>query len=231
MAGQSGDVKCTSHAGVHCLKCNDGYDLKEKRCVIKVCKCTSGQGATGSSCPKAGNSVCASCKDGYHLNAGTKACDVNQCSCQNGVGAKGAECTKRGSSGNVTSLHGSAKCVSCSSKFFLANAACSTCSTCKSGKYQASACAKTADTVCATCSPVQNGAAGANVTCTSASDSQIASCASSYYLVKEKGKADTCVKCKRCRTGSYYGSRCSGAADAICGKCTPVGWLRGHPGK
>ena len=114
------------------------------------------------------------------------------------------------------------KCVSCSSNFFLANNTCNPCATCQSGKYQASACAKTANTVCAGCSAITNGAADKNVTCTSASDSQIDACASGYYLVKAEGKADTCKACTTCGKGFFASTKCSGSTNAVCKACTAV---------
>lgn len=94
------------------------YFLKDKKCVLKVCKCANGVGAAGGDCPSDGAAKCAACNPGFHVVGGSK-CEANKCKCLHGTPLDAKDARNDYALPLVTPLGKSSSALSASASSFL----------------------------------------------------------------------------------------------------------------
>merc|ERR1719460_2012341 len=216
----------------------NGTSTADSKCGgVKQCKCDQGVGASSKDCPSHGDPKCSSCTGKFFLQgvvckphtncdalgrvqkaAGTDTADAicgddKKCTCGNGFGATGTACP----------TDSTAKCVSCSSAFFLTSkAACQAHKDCDTdGKVQTKAGTSTNDAECGAdkkcvCS---HGTHTVGTGCPREGDAHCRSCAANYFLDGVACKPHT--NCER--LGNVEPSKGTGTKDAVCGvdkQCT-----------
>ena len=104
------------------------------------------------------------------------------------------------------------------------------CTTCGTGEFQSRKCDATHDGQCTACPAVLHASAGAELTCTSRSDSRLSSCSDGFFRVRgseagyfSSATPDRCQACRSCPVGTYAAEACSSTTDTVCVLCTPVG--------
>ena len=227
--------------GTHiCKSCSSGYTLSSttKKCELNKCACSDGNGTTGTECSSHGAQVCASCSEKFWMTSEKKCEACTNCqsgkfessSCETAKDASCASCTpvknaKQDTQVNCTKASDS-QIATCATEFKLTDNklgdkadVCTACANCTAGKYKASACQGTADTVCNTCTAVANAHDTAKLTCTTSSDSQIDQCKDGYDLIQssQQQKADVCTL-RQCTCNCAADSGCNGVS-----KGQPIG--------
>ena len=133
------EAPCLTHENTKCINCGDGYYLNDEKCLpwticdngyhpvngtskkdvkceTNICKCDSGNPATGIECPQNGANKCGYCPLGTYLAPSGTKCMPFRCTCPKGVPATGQYCTSI-----------SERCAECKGIFTLVGTECIDC--------------------------------------------------------------------------------------------------------
>ena len=133
------EAPCLTHENTKCINCGDGYYLNDEKCLpwticdngyhpvngtskkdvkceTNICKCDSGNPATGIECPQNGADKCGYCPLGTYLAPSGTKCMPFRCTCPKGVPATGQYCTSI-----------SERCAECKGIFTLVGTECIDC--------------------------------------------------------------------------------------------------------
>jgi len=133
------EAPCLTHENTKCINCGDGYYLKDEKCLpwtvcdngyhpvngtskkdvkceTNICKCETGNPATGIECPQKGANKCGYCPLGTYLAPSGTKCMPFRCTCPKGIPAIGQYCTSS-----------SERCAECKGIFTLVGTECIDC--------------------------------------------------------------------------------------------------------
>jgi peptidoglycan/xylan/chitin deacetylase (PgdA/CDA1 family) len=188
---------CTGAGTNACSSCSAGRWLNGTTCsTCSTCGAGTWQSAA---CTTTSNTVCSPCTTCSAGTYQTAACGGTSDTACAACNATCATCNGAGSNA----------CTSCSLPRYLSGTSCATCATCPAGKYEATACTPTSNTVCSNCD-------GTCATCTGAGSNACASCNAGRWL-----NGTACSLCSSCPAGTYQTAACTTTVDTQCAPCDP----------
>lgn len=202
------DLTCAACSGPdpnQCTTCPAGRYKSGGQC-LSCTTCGAGQYQT-TACSANADTVCTACS----------ACGANQYEVSACSPTANRVCAACNASCATCTGPAATQCASCTGNTFLNGTTCSTCTTCGPGKYPASACTPTKDTVCGSCHASCLVCAGPNA-------DQCGTCPPGAFNAGGK-----CSACAVCPAGSFAQTACGGTTDTRCAPCE-AGTFASAPG-
>jgi MYXO-CTERM domain-containing protein len=191
------DTTCATCSGPdpdQCKTCPAGRYKSGSQCLACT-TCGAGEYQT-TACSANADTVCTACT----------ACGANQYEVSACSPTANRVCAACSPSCATCTGPAATQCASCAGNEFLSGTSCTACTSCGAGKYPATACTPTQDTVCASCH-------ASCLVCSGPNADQCGTCPPGAFNASGK-----CSACAVCAAGSFAQTACGGTSDT---KCTP----------